>query len=370
MCQKLVSEFYLYVILSQSLNKAFLSIKGIYYQAVIAGVPITWVQPYKFTQKLPYDVDYKIMMNFCEFYEALLKFINFKLYKDAAMEYPPPALNGVNLSSTTVFSHLQPYIQQTQAQLKEKQAAADQKTVSGNKGLEQFQPLRFFLSRETPIYSLEFLLLSSGCQVGFPGEGSPYDESAEGVTHQVVDRPAAEEVRINREYVQPQWIYDCLNHGILLPTAQYAPGKALPAHLSPFVDNRKEGYVPTRQKEINQLKGVDEEMLEEEELEPSEDEMQPAPPAEEEKKEGASAAKGVDEELTDEENEEKESKLKKLKIKKQIAKENKELGKLLMTKKARRLYTRAQKDEKVKHEQVKKLETKRKTIEKKVKINA
>eukprot|EP01022_Parablepharisma_sp_SALTPOND_P032979 TRINITY_DN87986_c0_g1_i1.p1 TRINITY_DN87986_c0_g1~~TRINITY_DN87986_c0_g1_i1.p1 ORF type:complete len:362 (-),score=59.77 TRINITY_DN87986_c0_g1_i1:67-1152(-) len=349
---------------SQSLTKAFLSIKGIYYQVVILGVPITWVQPYKFTQKLPFDVDYKIMMNFCEFYEALLKFVNFKLYKDAGLEYPPPALNSLNLSSTTVFSLIQPFIHKTQTKLKEKWAAANpDQRLEVNKNLEQLQPFRFFLNRETPIYSLEFILLSAGCQVGFPGDESPFDESAEGVTHQVVDRPVIDDMKSNREYVQPQWVYDCLNHGIILPTAQYAPGKALPAHLSPFVDNRREGYVPTRQKEINQLKGVEEEMLEEEEI--SEDEeMEPV--QEEEKK--VVTEKAVDEELTDEEDEEKD-KAKRLKIKKQIAKENKELGKLLMTKKARRLYERAQKGERVKHQQAKKLETKRKAVEKRAKAS-
>ena len=51
-CQKLVSQFYLYVMLTKSLTKAFLSIKGIYYQANILGVPITWIQPYKYTPKV------------------------------------------------------------------------------------------------------------------------------------------------------------------------------------------------------------------------------------------------------------------------------------------------------------------------------
>ena len=52
------------------------------------GVPITWVQPYKFSQRLPFDVDYKVMGTFLEFYQALLKFVNFKLYSDVRMPYP------------------------------------------------------------------------------------------------------------------------------------------------------------------------------------------------------------------------------------------------------------------------------------------
>jgi len=344
------------------LTKAFLSIKGIYYQANILGVPITWIQPYKFAQKLPFDVDYKIMMNFAEFYEALMKFVNFKLYKDAGLEYPPPELKKLNLSSTTVFSLIQPFIHENQTKIREKQAAGEKSQVEINKNLEQFKPFRFFLNRETPIYSLEFILLGAGCQIGFDSEESPFNESAEGITHQIVDRPKIEDPRSNREYIQPQWVYDCLNHCVILPTTQYKPGKALPAHLSPFVDNRKEGYIPTRQKEINQIKGVDEEIIEEE-AELSEEEPQQMQDVENE--DNKNIGKG-DEELSDSENEEND-KLKTLKIKKQIAKENKELGKLLMTKKARRMYSRAQLGQRVKHDQVKKLETKRKVIERKTK---
>lgn len=339
------------------MNKSFLSIKGIYYQATILGVPITWVQPYKFAQKLPFDVDYKIMLSFCEFYQALLKFVNFKLYKDAALEYPPPVLTPLNLGASAVFSLVQPFVHQTQGLLRSRQAASEE-GLTVNKSLEQFKNFRFFLNRETPVYSLEFILLSAGCQIGFSGEESPFDETAEGITHQVVDRPLPAEAMSNRDYVQPQWIYDCLNHDIILPTAQYAPGKILPPHLSPFVDNRREGYVPTREKEINQLKGVEEEPMEDgdEDVESSE--------SEKEEEEKGAPSKNVDEDFTDEENEEK-NKLKVMRIKKQIAKENKELGKLLMTKKARKLYSKMQTGEKVKHEKIKKLEAKRKKAESK-----
>ena len=43
----------------------------------------------------------------------------------------------------------------------------------------------------------------------------------------------------------------------MLPTKAYQPGVAAPAHLSPFVDNEQEGYIPDRQREINALAGIE-----------------------------------------------------------------------------------------------------------------
>jgi len=93
-------------------------------------------------------------------------------------------------------------------------------------------------------------------------------------THHIMDRPLTASIldkKANLEYVQPQYLIDCLNNQFLLPTSQYRPGNPPPAHLSPFIDNEKEGYVPMRQKEIAHLKG--EEVVEsssdsEEEVEP------------------------------------------------------------------------------------------------------
>jgi hypothetical protein len=74
------------------------------------------------------------------------------------------------------------------------------------------------------------------------------------------------------------------------------------------VDNAKEGYIPTRQKEINQMKGVEEE--------PEEMEMVSSEEEEEKKEDQPEVSKNVDEDFTDEEKEEAQDKLKKLKIKK------------------------------------------------------
>jgi len=87
-CRILYRDFMLYCTVAQNFTKAFFSIKGIYYRVEIMGVPITWLAPYKFNQRLPFDVDYKVMGTFTEFYISLLKFVNFKLFSDLGLQYP------------------------------------------------------------------------------------------------------------------------------------------------------------------------------------------------------------------------------------------------------------------------------------------
>ncbi|KAF8422487.1 ribosome biogenesis protein Pescadillo [Tirmania nivea] len=123
-----------------------------------------------------------------------------------------------------------------------------------------FSNCTFFLSREAPRPPLEFLLRSFGCRrIGWDivlGDGFFTDnEKDPNITHQVVDRPPQQgpggEVEVvrggrvpGRIYVQPQYVWDCVNSGKLLRPDGYGPGEVLPPHLSPWV-KRGEGYDPT-----------------------------------------------------------------------------------------------------------------------------
>ncbi|KAL9067471.1 MAG: hypothetical protein Q9157_006796, partial [Trypethelium eluteriae] len=89
LCQRLCLEFEHYLIVSHSLRKSFLSIKGIYYQATIQGQDILWLVPYKFVQRTSGDIDFRIMGTFVEFYTTLLGFVNYRLYTSVGLKYPP-----------------------------------------------------------------------------------------------------------------------------------------------------------------------------------------------------------------------------------------------------------------------------------------
>ena len=386
LCQRLCLEFQHYLIVSHSLKKSFLSIKGIYYQATIHGQDILWLVPYRFVQRVTDDVDFRIMGTFVEFYTTLLGFVNFKLYTSIGLVYPPqfnpasdekggelralvlqgkpvdgpqqkglPANLSLDEANTGTNSHTDADANghvEVQAQptdhldlVIQRIATAEQKSDDPNpeQSLEDnyaqddiidifdtpisadadilpqpslsswtssslFGTLTVFLSRETPRQPLEFLLRAFGCKrIGWSmvlGDGAfTNDEADMRITHQIVDRPSLpmgiipttgsdvnmeEETPIatsapsrtvfpGRTYVQPQWVWDCVNAGELLRPNLYVPGAELPPHLSPWVKPSKGQYDPTiplaeqeqeGEAEAEEAEGEDEEeKLEEEEAE-------------------------------------------------------------------------------------------------------
>lgn len=248
-CEKLCLEFEHYLIVSHSLRKSFLSIKGIYYQATIQGQDIMWVVPYKFNQRVTGDVDFRIMGTFVEFYQTLLGFVNFRLYTSLGLVYPPKfdassddkgaELGAFTLQENTLGALEQPQLAITNgskapdAKLQSKidklvenlddeaeptDAAATEEEEGATDAIDKFEPaapggdvllqpsysatdpstlfsnFTFFLSRETPRQPLEFILRAFGCKrIGWDavlGEGAfTHNELDPSITHQVVDRP-------------------------------------------------------------------------------------------------------------------------------------------------------------------------------------
>jgi len=121
-----------------------------------------------------------------------------------------------------------------------------------------FANLTFYLSREVPRGYLELIILSYGGKVGWEGQDSPIKMDDSSITHHIVDRPKLlpnySKLPKNREYVQPQWLLDSANFGFVLPVERYGVGHDLPPHLSPWVDDSEEGYVPKYKEEVERLK--------------------------------------------------------------------------------------------------------------------
>lgn len=349
-CQRLCHEFEHYLITTHSLRKSFLSIKGIYYQATIQGQDIMWLVPYKFVQRVTQDVDYRIMGTFVEFYCTLLGFVNYRLYTSIGLVYPPKFdvasdERGAELSAFTLEGHrvagaieqkeeeqktltnghgtaqnseivqaqidkiaqeAEPEHETKQDEVVEEQADSGtidtfvpaapegdtlpQPDLSGDEAATLFSNFTFFISREAPRHSIEFLLRAFGCKrIGWDtvlGDGAfTHDETDPRITHQVVDRPALAQplpaiqgqtnpkdqnlqavkpgyIIPGRVYVQPQWIWDCINEGKLLRTDLYAPGATLPPHLSPWIKPTSEQYDPRATLEEQEPAGEADEDLE------------------------------------------------------------------------------------------------------------
>lgn len=245
--ERLWREFCVYLVAARSLRKSFLSVKGIYYQADVKGTVVTWLVPYQFTQNMPQDVDYSVMTTFLEFYHTLLRFVNYKLYSELELTYPPDLNTPVETliancqQPTSVFDVIEIDFMEAKEMQAMKKAHDD--AVAAQRLFDGFV---FLLGRETPKYSLELVIRACGGRIAL--------EDGEEVTHQIVDRPI-DTFLPTREYLQPQWVYDCVNFKIRLPLAPYRPNQPPPPHLSPFVDSRDEEYVPQRLTEILQLKG-------------------------------------------------------------------------------------------------------------------
>lgn len=116
-----------------------------------------------------------------------------------------------------------------------------QKQIELKQFTNLFSNCVFFISREVPRENVEFLILCFGGKIGWEGESSPFSYTDNSITHVIMDRPTISQKIENRDYVQPQWLFDSVNNNILLPCETYQPGKPLPPHLSPFVNNEAEG---------------------------------------------------------------------------------------------------------------------------------
>ncbi|KAJ1796673.1 mRNA-binding ribosome synthesis protein nop7 [Coemansia sp. RSA 2399] len=299
-CKRLAAEFMHYVIHAHCLRKVFLSIKGIYYQADIQGQTITWLVPYQFNQHVPRNVDFKIMSTFLQFYRTLLGFVNYRLFTVSNLAYPPKidkllddsaaGLGSLKIESSRIEDLVNPTSVQEKtesdgadasslpaevsSEMKQRLSTLDKKiesivvataansapayeaidTAANNDGDEEVQSESllfgkqvFFLSREVPRYSLEFVIRAFGGRLGWDqssGGGSPYAENDSAITIQIADRPVQGHQFLDRTYVQPQWIYDSINARRMLSIDNYLVGQPLPPHLSPFVEYAEGDYVP------------------------------------------------------------------------------------------------------------------------------
>lgn len=287
-CRILAVEFMHYVIAARCMKKVFISIKGIYVQVEINGNDISWIIPHQFTTPPPSNIDFKVMLSFLELYTTVLGFVNFKLYSNLNLIYPPKALEDVFTEKSSVYYGDDIYrerleslnIRLAQVERLEDDDEIDEELLAGDETLEGlvqsrkeeenfknlFNDCKFFLSREVPREILVLIIRSLGGEVSWSsdsGVASKYDENDPDITHHIVDRPSQSHQFLSRCYIQPQWVFDSVNQKKLLPIDDYVAGALLPPHLSPFVNT--EGYLPPEQVELLDRNETEDKEEEEEE---------------------------------------------------------------------------------------------------------
>jgi pescadillo protein len=226
-----------------------------------------------------------------------------------------------------------------------------------------FKGLKFFLNREVPRESLVFVIRSFGGTVSWDKTlhiGSTFDENDETITHQIVDREDIKSKYMNRFYIQPQWVYDCVNAKLLLPVQKYFIGAKLPAHLSPFVVESDGEYVPPERQYLKNLQSMNDENDEHESADEEAVEEQPK------HKKQKTSEKSIAE------NNEKSMAVRagrvvredREKMEKQEQSEEKRLAVMMIPKKKKRLYSKIMFGKKRKAREAEKLATKRREFDK------
>lgn len=413
--QRLTTEWTAYIAREHLLRKVFVSIKGIYYQAVVRGQEITWVVPHKFPHMVPNDVDFRIMLTFLEFYTTLVHFVLFKLYTDANLVYPPPINpkreKGVGGIGTYVLESkakaLNANAQATNAKSKSKSKAAknqpdvqlqldkareadeeaderddaqvsDEEYEVGDEDANKldefnaqaeggdillqpsakqsdllFSKFTFFVGREVSMDLMEFITLAQGGKIiseaaidelvdnedlKQSNDTSKIHLNLDTVTHHVCDRPTVAKKVPGRVYVQPQWLLDSINQDNLLPVGPYAPGEALPPHLSPWGDrgtyNPDEAAEEDEEEDDEEVEGAEDDANENDDEDEDEDEDEEAAEERAAQRELQLEAKGV--KFSEAPSQ------KKRKAGSKKVDEEKELRKTMMSKKQRTLYDKVQ----------------------------
>uniref|UniRef100_A0A6B2EG74 Pescadillo homolog n=1 Tax=Phlebotomus kandelakii TaxID=1109342 RepID=A0A6B2EG74_9DIPT len=287
LCRRLTVEFMHAVIAAKALRKVFISIKGYYFQADIKGQLVTWIIPhyYPFKEQSKEEVDFKVMSIFVEFYSIMLGFVNFRIYHGLNLHYPPQIPSSVTEISDESARNEAVFVSERIAALNMDVLRTSGASVEAEEDIDMdlltststqsdkvdqiraealeekalkslFHGLKFFISREVPREPLVFIIRCFGGTVSwdkllFPG--ATFDETDESISHQIADRPNMGRQFISRDYIQPQWVFDCVNRRTLLPTSQYFLGVELPPHLSPFTANEVDNtYVPPEERALKE----------------------------------------------------------------------------------------------------------------------
>jgi len=287
--QRLRDEFLTYVIEARCLNKAFIATDGIYFEVEILKQLVVWKVPHSCVTTIPVNVDLDIMKNYLEFYLTMLARINQRLLAKVDLRYPlkpaiTPSFSGKQRKDLDNYKALMESLNYPleRVRMREDEDATGDSTKNIKNMLKRstdetrkaytpaidkelrrnlFHGRVFFISRECNRPMLTFMIRACGGKVGWDNTVWPCSQYSEAdtqsITHQIVDRPDCDKRHISRYYVQPVYVFDCINSATLLPEQKYMPGATLPPHVSPFLSDTEGWYVPPEEETLRKLVEAD-----------------------------------------------------------------------------------------------------------------
>ncbi|XP_010660865.1 pescadillo homolog isoform X2 [Vitis vinifera] len=266
-CRRLSHEWQAYICRTHKLRKTFISVKGIYYQTLLAFVNFRLY--HSINVKYPPILDSRLEALAADLYGLSRYFaanssatvLGSQAVSSSGAEQIDITKDGTQPDESELrLAQLQHQLPSnepgTLMHLVEDASCEDEDDEETRECKTLFKNKKFFLSREVPRESLLFVIPAFGGVVSWEGEGAPFKEADQSITYQIVDRPTQGHIFLSREYVQPQWVFDCVNARIILPTDAYMVGRVPPPHLSPFIDNEAEGYVPEYAEMIKRLQAA------------------------------------------------------------------------------------------------------------------
>jgi pescadillo len=231
--KNVINDFMGFIAQSHLLSRAFISVKGYYYEVFVHGQRVIFLMPHEYASKFPEGIQQYVLITFLEFYVELMRFIMHKLHRDWERDEEQKRRDVEDNADANVADFDEEnmaafVLQEAKKKAKERNATELQRQqLASNAGL--MEKFVVYCSREIPSKHIKFVVEACG--------GRVVSNLTSEVTHFCVDRPtllAGYTKSDAIEYVQPQYFFDCLNARLVLPVNGYRMGEDLPPHVSPF----------------------------------------------------------------------------------------------------------------------------------------
>ncbi|ADM12531.1 pescadillo N-terminus domain-containing protein [Encephalitozoon intestinalis ATCC 50506] len=203
------------------LECSYMSKAGVYNQTTLGKIRVVWFVPYPGAELKDIVEEKKDLPRKFEWSEPnFLDFVSSSEEEDSESEEMEIIYNDPGKIDISLLSHSVPLLM-VHCKLVLFKLEKVYESHNNRKGI--FQDVKFYIGSKTIEGSLRLIALSCG--------GDVVESPCKADIH---ISEGVDEVMENTIYVQPQYLFDCLNQRRRLSAEDYCVGKELPKHVSPF----------------------------------------------------------------------------------------------------------------------------------------